>query len=1043
MKRLVFCVLVISSCGMAPQAFGAGNEETYYSIQATTTRAGGTLLFDETWTAAGGPCLVTGTIFVSAGRTLTIQAGAIVYLASGVSLIVADGGRILAEGTETQGIRFSSPQGAGTSWGGLTIEGSVNSPETRMAYVSFEGNGKTCIQVSGGTLYLDHATFGTTNRQYLSLDGGSFLISHCHLPPATASFEMLRGSGGIKAGGRGIIRDSFFGSAMGYSDAVDYTGCNREQNQPIIQFYNNVFAGSGDDLLDLDGADAWIEGNIFLHCHRNGAPDTSAAVSGGSSGRTSEITVLGNLFFDCDNVATAKQGNFYTFINNTIVHTTKKGGVDTASGVVAVRDMIPNVTTFAKGTYLEGNIIVDAEQLIRNYDAKQTIVTLNNNILPMPWNGPGTGNTVVDPMLKHIPDVSETRFTNWEQAQVMWDWFSLQPGSPARGTGPNGADKGGVVPLGATISGEPRDITSMTTATLIVGVNRTGSGIPTTGFPLGSGFTHYRWRLDDKAWSSETPIATPIKLTGLAGGPHHVDVVGKNDAGWYQNDPALADDAVVTASRTWTVDPSYRRLVINEVLAANKSAVEHEGTFPGMVELYYDGATPLDLSGMSLTKGGANPAAFVFPAGSPIVPGQYLVLYAGSGAAASGAHLGFALNAEGDSLYLRNKVGDLVDSVEFGRQLADLSLGRAGRDDAWCLTIPTLGQANVVQPVGDPRTLKINEWLANAKVLFTNGFIEIYAPSPDPVDLGGLVLTDSPAVPASPNRIAPLSFMVGNGHLVVQTDGGNGFGHASFRLSPAGGTIRLLDGQSKEIDKVVYGPQTADVSQGRTPDGADKLEFFPSPTPGAANPGGPKIVTTLRTLVAEAADKRVLVPTAAVSDDWKGGRAFDDSAWKSCKGSPGGVGFETGAGYETLLSLDLRSQMYGSGKNDTCYIRVPFTADANTLTDVNGLTLNVRYDDGFVAYLNGKEVARRNFTGTPVWNSHADAAREANVADIDESIDVTGFLGSLKVGANILAIHGMNSSNTSSDLLFTVALDAVLVKVQSASILMDAGVPAR
>ena len=115
----------------------------------------------------------------------------------------------------------------------------------------------------------------------------------------------------------------------------------------------------------------------------------------------------------------------------------------------------PSLSAFAKGFYLEGNIIVDAEQLVRNYDAKQTTVTFNNNILPMPWDGPGSGNTTLDPMLKHIPQVSETQFTNWEEAQVMRDWFSLQHGSPARGTGPNGADKGGVIPLGVSISGEP------------------------------------------------------------------------------------------------------------------------------------------------------------------------------------------------------------------------------------------------------------------------------------------------------------------------------------------------------------------------------------------------------------------------------------------------------------------------------------------------------------------------------------------------------------------------------------------------------------
>ena len=1017
MKRFVLCVVLALSCNSA--------------VQAVTTKTGGDLAADEVWIVAGSPYFVTGSIIVSDGCTLTIEPGVSVYLDSGVSIIVADGGRILAEGTEAQGIHFTSPPGSSTSWGGLTIEGSVGSPQTRMAYVFFEGNGKTCIQVSVGTLYLDHATFGTTKHRYVSLDGASFLVSHCHFPPATASFEMVKGTGGIKTGGRGIVRDSFFGCAQGHSDALDFAGGDRDLNQPILQVYNNVFAGSGDDLMDIDGTDAWIEGNIFLHCHRNGSPDSSAAVAAGrGGGRTSEVTILGNLMFDCDNAATAKDGNFYTLINNTIVHTTKKGGVDSASGVVCVRDTTPSLSAFAKGFYLEGNIIVDAEQLVRSYDAQQTTVTFHNNILPMPWTGPGSGNAVLDPMLKHIPQVSETHFTSWEQAQVLRDWFSLQPGSPARGTGPNGTDKGGVIPLGVSISGTPRDITSLTTATLVVGVNRTGGGIPTAGFPLGSGFTHYRWRLDGAAWSEETPIASPLELTGLGAGAHYVEVIGKNDAGWYQNDPALGEDAVTTMSRTWTVDPSYLRLVINEVLAVNHSQ-EHEGTLPGMVELYYDGAAPFDLSDMYLTNGAATPAQFVFPAGSIIEPGQYLVLYADANTATSGIHLGFALSGEEDGLYLYNRLGALVDSIEFGRQLADLSIGRLGYEDAWRLTVPTLGRANQVQPLGDSGAVKINEWLASGGTGSAGSFIELYNPEAVPVDFGGTYLTDGSAALPVEHRAKPLSFMAANGYLVYQADNSDSPGHVDFRLSTVGGTIRLFDARSKEIDRVVYGPQAADVSEGRTPDGAGEIEYFPVPTPGSANPGAKETATTDLTLVEEWADKRVLVPTVAIADDWKGGNPFEDAAWTPCTGAPGGVGYEKGTGYQSLITLDLQTQMYGSGKNNTCYIRVPFTVAASTLADVNDLILKVRYDDGFVAYLNGKEVARRHFTGTPAWNSHADSAVESSIQDADEYIDLSAFLGDLQAGANLLAIHGMNSSNTSSDFLITVELDATLVKVQS------------
>jgi len=169
-------------------------------------------------------------------------------------------------------------------------------------------------------------------------------------------------------------------------------------------------------------------------------------------------------------------------------------------------------------------------------------------------------------------------------------------------------------------------------------------------------------------------------------------------------------------------------------------------------------------------------------------------------------------------------------------------------------------------------------------------------------------------------------------------------------------------------------------------------------------------------LVPENADKRVLVPTGDIGENWKGGDAFDDLAWLSCTGGSGGVGFERTTGYQDFFTLDLLDQMYAI--NATCYIRIPFTIDA----DYSSLTLNVRYDDGFVAYINGVEVARRNFDGTLNWNSRASSSHSDSAAVLFESIDISEFLKNLKQGENLLAIHGLNSSATSSDFLISVEL---------------------
>jgi hypothetical protein len=112
--------------------------------------------------------------------------------------------------------------------------------------------------------------------------------------------------------------------------------------------------------------------------------------------------------------------------------------------------------------------------------------------------------------------------------------------------------------------------------------------------------------------------------------------------------------------------------------------------------------------------------------------------------------------------------------------------------------------------------------------------------------------------------------------------------------------------------------------------------------------------------------------------------------------------------------------------NATCYIRIPFTLGADDISGLSGLMLKVRYDDGFVAYLNGIEVAERNFNGTPAWDSHASSSHSDSAAVVFEDIDISEFIDHLKRGDNVLAIHGMNASTTSSDVLISVELDGVI-----------------
>jgi hypothetical protein len=198
---------------------------------------------------------------------------------------------------------------------------------------------------------------------------------------------------------------------------------------------------------------------------------------------------------------------------------------------------------------------------------------------------------------------------------------------------------------------------------------------------------------------------------------------------------------------------------------------------------------------------------------------------------------------------------------------------------------------------------------------------------------------------------------------------------------------------------------------------------------------------SVSTLVSENATKAVLIPTGPVSDDWKGeNEPFDDSTWNDGTIIPdktGGVGYDTdiagGRPYAPYITVDVESQMYSY--YTSCYIRIPFVISSVDPNDFDSLTLRMRYDDGFVAYINGHEVKRVNFTGPPLWNSAANPGHEDAGP---ESFDISGHIGVLQDGNNILAIHGLNVGTTSSDFLISVELNAGMSSIAGDGLSPDA-----
>ena len=131
-----------------------------------------------------------------------------------------------------------------------------------------------------------------------------------------------------------------------------------------------------------------------------------------------------------------------------------------------------------------------------------------------------------------------------------------------------------------------------------------------------------------------------------------------------------------------------------------------------------------------------------------------------------------------------------------------------------------------------------------------------------------------------------------------------------------------------------------------------------------------------------------------------------------------GVSPTSMGGYLPFIQTDVVSRMHTL--NSSLYLRIPFELDASLRPSV--LEFRARYDDGFVAWLNGQEIARRHAPNTILWNSEATLGRTVNAALHPESILIDTPLSLLKAGTNILAIQALNQDKSDPDLLMAPEL---------------------
>ena len=224
--------------------------------------------------------------------------------------------------------------------------------------------------------------------------------------------------------------------------------------------------------------------------------------------------------------------------------------------------------------------------------------------------------------------------------------------------------------------------------------------------------------------------------------------------------------------------------------------------------------------------------------------------------------------------------------------------------------------------------------------------------------------------------------------------------HSNFKLPSQAGVLVLRGpgGETSQVDK--YPPQVSGVSYG-------------IPSGVSANVGR-------QVLIGAESDLRYFV---AVDDrfgmNWIS-PGFNDARWRRGKN---GIGYQNRGTFQDLIQTDVQQPM--AGRCLGLYLRLPFTI--TNAAAATALNLQVQYHDGYVAWLNGVEFARSNAPDRTSWNSAALATHPDEKAQTPEHVPLPNASARLVNGTNYLAVHVLNASLQSSDLLFRATLDMPIV----------------
>ena len=293
-------------------------------------------------------------------------------------------------------------------------------------------------------------------------------------------------------------------------------------------------------------------------------------------------------------------------------------------------------------------------------------------------------------------------------------------------------------------------------------------------------------------------------------------------------------------------------VALSEIMISNKGSVpDNLGGYPDYIELHNGSTERADISGYGLSDSLLEGAKYVFPAGTVLEPGAYVVVWCG-GEAEDGMHAPFKLSA-GEEAVLFDASGRPLDTAVLNSVDSGMVLRREG--EVWTQAKPCPGYPKTEEGMAEyEKSLKetediglyINEFMASNATTICDSFgsysdwIELYNSTDTDMDISGFGISDNLSQPMK-YRFPDGSTIAAKGYLVVFCSGNegmqNGELHAPFGLRSYGEDVVIANRAGRIIDSYSFKNQETDVSMARIPDGAGEFQSNSQPSPGYPNTG--------------------------------------------------------------------------------------------------------------------------------------------------------------------------------------------------------------